>query len=145
MTRRPATVTTFLSLVLCLTAWNAVRLIAALFNWNLLREFAPRPGPVYILITASFWALSGFALWQALRRRRVSRPRGPFLFVLAYAVWWWADRLLFQSSDANWPFALIVTLLLCAWAGILLFHPRTRDYLERKEAHDPEPSHSESA
>ena len=144
MTSRPATVTTFLWLVLCLTAWNAVRLIAALSNWNLLREFASRPGPVYILVTASFWALSGFALWQALRRR-VSGPRGPFLFVLAYAAWWWADRLLFQSADANWPSALTLTLLVCAWAGILLFHPRTRAYLERNEAHDPEPSNSESA
>lgn len=137
--KRPSSVTTLLWLVLCLVLWNAIRAIAALSNWTLLKEFAPRPGPIYIFISASFWAVSGFALWLALRRRRITSARKPLTFIVGYAIWRWADRLLLGGAGVNWPFVLGATILLCFWAIALVFHPRTTEYFSQRETYDINP------
>lgn len=137
--KRPFAVTTLLWMVLFLVTWNTIRAFAALDNWTVLKEFAPRPGPVYIFISASFWAVSGFALWRALRHRRVTSARKPLAYLLGYALWWWADRLIFSGPGVNWPFTLSLTLLLCAFTIALSFHPRTKEYFTQRETHDHNP------
>jgi hypothetical protein len=145
MNKRPNTVTTLLWVVLCLTAWNATRLFASIADWTLLAEFAPRPGPVYIAISAAFWALSGFALWVTIRRRSPRARLATALYISGYALWWWTDRLLLQVPRPNWPFAIVATILILATVTILLYHPHTRAYLQSREPHEQTPTDSNPA
>ena len=136
MTKRPGSVTSLLFVVLTLTTWNAIRLGAALVDWDLLKEFAPRPGPLYIVLTASFWTLSGLATWTAIRLRN-PRARSYFAFyVLGYTLWWWADRLLLQIASPNWPFALGLTILLLGVAALDFFNKKAISYLRQRERHE---------
>lgn len=145
MNKRPSSVTSILFAVLSLTAWNAIRLVAAISDWDLLAEFAPRPGPFYIAASASFWTLSGLALWTVIRRRH---PRAQFAtaaYVLGYAVWWWADRLLLQSPQSNWPFALVATIILVSVVAFDIFRKKTTSFFRQRETHeqtstDPNPT-----
>lgn len=128
MTKRPGSVTSLLFVVLTLTTWNAIRLGAAIADWSALTEFAPRPGPRYIVLTASFWTLSGLTTWTAIRRRH---PRARSLFaayVLGYTLWWWADRLLLQNANPNWPFALGLTIILLGVASLDFFNKKAITY-----------------
>ena len=143
--KRPGTVTTLLWMVLCLVAWNAIRMISALANWNLLREFAPHPGPIYILVTAAAWAAGWFAIWRLLRRRHDRARTYALIAAVGYALWWWLDRLLLQEPRPNWPFALTATLVLLAFIASLLHHPRTRAYFLPRENHDQDSPHQETS
>ncbi|RJP54508.1 MAG: hypothetical protein C4583_02565 [Anaerolineaceae bacterium] len=143
--KRPFAVTTLLFLVLCLTVWNAIRLYAAIADWDALTEFAPRPGPLYISITASFWTLSGVVLWMALRRRN-PRSRSYFaIYVLGYTLWWWADRLLLQITSPNWPFAAGLTVFLLGVITLDLFNKKATSYFRQRETHEQTPTDSNPA
>ena len=145
MNKRPNTVTTLLWLVLCLTAWNATRLFASIADWNLLAEFAPRPGPIYISVSAAVWTLGGVALWITIRRRSPRARLATAIISGAYALWWWADRLFLQTARLNGLFAAIATILILAMISILLYHPHTRAYLQSRETHEQTPTDSNPA
>jgi hypothetical protein len=145
MKKRPFTVTSILWMVLCLTAWNTIRLGASILDWKVLAEFAPRPGPIYIAASASFWTLCGLALWRLILRRNVRVPIFASLFFGGYLLWWWADRLLLQSLHANWPFALITSLVLLAISFSFIFDKKAREFFHQRESHeqthtDPNPA-----
>lgn len=122
--------------VLILTAWNAIRLGASIADWNLLAEFAPRPGPLYIAASASFWTLGGIALWIMLCRRISRSQRASAIFMLGYAAWWWADRLLLQTPNPNWPFALVLTIVLLALTAADIFNRKTTNYFSQRETRE---------
>ncbi|HSQ39817.1 MAG TPA: hypothetical protein VLM78_06625 [Anaerolineales bacterium] len=122
--------------MLILTAWNAIRLGASITDWNLLAEFAPHPGPLYILVSASFWTLGGIALWIMLRRRSPRSQSASAIFMLGYAAWWWTDRLLLQTPNPNWPFALVLTIALLALAAADIFSRKTTNYFSQRETHE---------
>jgi hypothetical protein len=138
--KHPFAVTTLLWLVLSLTAWNILRLGASIVNWNLLAEFASRPGPFYIAASATFWTLSGLATWIALRRRQPRAQQIAAAYLFGYATWWWADRILFQSDNPNWPFALVVTFILLGLCAINLFNRKTISYFRQRETHEQTPT-----
>jgi hypothetical protein len=131
--------------VLILTVWNAIRLGASIADWDLLKEFAPRPGPIYISVSASFWTLSGIALWIALRRRDPRSQSASAIFMLGYAAWWWADRLLLQNASPNWPFALALTIFLLITTAIDIFNRKTTAYLRQRETHEQTSTDSDPA
>jgi len=54
----------------------------------------------------------------------------------AFTVWYWSDRYLFQMADVNWPFALVVNVLLLIILIVYVFTPDTITYLSKREAHD---------
>ena len=143
--KRPFAVTTLQSVVLCLTVWNAIRLYAAISDWDALTEFAPRPGPFYITITASFWTLSGLALYWLLSRPSVRARTFSALYLFGYTVWVWLDRLFLQEPRPNWPFALIVTLATLAIFTALLFNKKLRNYYQQRETHDQQKTDSNPA
>ncbi len=136
---RPSSVTLLLGAVLSLTAWNAVRAVSAVANWDILLNFASRPGPLYITISGSFWTLGGLAvLWAFLRQTRRAR-NGFLLYVFSFALWFWLDRLFLQAARPNWPFALAMTILLLCIAVAFTFHPHTNRYFTRRESHESPP------
>ena len=143
--KRPFAVTTLLFMVLCLTVWNAIRLYAAVSDWDALAEFSPRPGPIYIAATASFWALSGLVLFNFLRRPGARAPRLAAIYLLAYTIWAWMDRLLLQQPHPNWPFALSLTLVFVIFFSLLLFDRTLRNYYQQRETHDQQNTDSNPA
>jgi hypothetical protein len=136
MNKRPASVTSLLFAVLSLTAWNALRLGAAIVDWDVLAEFAPRPGPLYIFTTASFWTLGGLATWRAIRRRNHHTLLFTAFYLIGYAIWWWIDRLLLQCASPNWLFALALTILLLGLVALDLFSKKTISYFHQRETHE---------
>jgi hypothetical protein len=143
--KRPFAVTTLLSVVLCLTVWNAIRLYAAVSDWDALAEFAPRPGPLYISVTASFWTLSGLALYNFLRHPSARARTFSAMYVFGYTAWAWVDRLLLQQARPNWPFALSMTLTFVILFSLLLFDKNLRNYYLQRETHDQQNTDSNPA
>lgn len=141
MSKRPSNVTSLLLLVLTLTVWNAIRLGTSIADWDVLLEFAPRPGPWYIALSAAFWALSGAALYIALQRQNPRASAFTAAFALGYAAWWWIDRLFLQEPRTNGTFAAFVTVFLLTYSAILLYHPRTKEYLRQRERHEQTTPH----
>jgi hypothetical protein len=58
------------------------------------------------------------------------------VWVTGYAAWWWADRLLLQTPNPNWPFALGLTILLLALAALDIFNRKTTIYFSQRETHE---------
>ncbi len=134
---RPFGVTLLALIVLSLSALNLVRVGAAIAQWEALAEFAPRPGPLYILLTGLAWAAVGVPLWVSLWLDRPISYRAVLPASFVYSAYYWLDRLLFQERPAqsNWPFALGVTVIVLSLAAFVTFHPRTRNFSKR-ESHD---------
>ena len=143
--RRPFGVTLLLWLVLSLSAWGAVRLIAALRLWNMLNEFEARLGPLYLSITGAGWMVVGAVLLWGLFRGSLwtywAIPASVSLWIVQY----WIERIFFQSPRANVAFALIVTVLLFIVTLISTFNRKTKEFLIRSEEHEQPNEYSDAA
>ncbi|HEY9151906.1 MAG TPA: hypothetical protein VIN60_03400 [Anaerolineales bacterium] len=89
--------------------------------------------PLYIDITGAFWTLTGlFLLWSLWRGQRWTR----MAFIIAaslYAAWVWVDRLFVQTQmRANWPFDLLLTIVLFVFTIAVVLDPRYKIYFERE-------------
>lgn len=144
--KTPFPVTGMLWTVLFLAAWNALRLIAALADWSALAEFAPRPGPLYVAITASFWTLACFAIARVIRRRHVHAQGWYAIVIFGYMAWWWADRLiLFTQPRTNTPFAAVITIIFILDTLGTFFNRKVTAYFTQREIHDQQPSHQQTS
>ena len=132
---RPFLVTLLALGVLILTVFNAVRFGSVLAQWDLLLDFAPRPGPLYTAATGLIWALGWLTVYLCLYLSwRWVRPITLATSVL-YAAYYWFDRLVFQLSVGrdNTTFALIMTFLLLVFVIIVLALPKSRTYFEKPD------------
>jgi hypothetical protein len=143
--RRPFGVTLLLWLVLSLSAWGAVRLIAALRLWNMLNEFEARLSPLYLSITGAGWMVVGAVLLWGVFRGNLwtywAIPASIFLWIIQY----WIERIFFQSPRANITFALIVTALLFCLTLLSVFNRKTKEFLIRSEEHEQPDQYSDAA
>ena len=134
--RRPLGVTILLWLVLSLSAWGGLRLVTAIRWWDTLLEFVPAPGPLYIAISGGIGLLSGMLLlwgiWQANAWIRYALLGTGVIFI----AWYWGDRLIFRSSNANWPFALLASIILLIVLTACILMPSTKTFLSQREAND---------
>ena len=61
-----------------------------------------------------------------------------------YTAWSWVDRLFVQSGlRANWPFDLLITVVLLIYAGVVLLDPKNLKYFKR-ESHERKPENPPS-
>ena len=134
--RRPFGVTLLLWLVLSLSAWGLVRLLAALRWWNLLYEFEASLSPLILSMTGAFWLLVGGVLLWGLFSGRSWTYRAIPLSVALWLMEYWIERLLLESARANLPFALIASLLLLLVTLISTFNLSTKEFLIRSEEHE---------
>jgi len=138
-------VTLVLWLVLILTAWNTVRLATGIFWHDTLKMYTPHPGPAYIAVTGALWALIGlFLLWSWWNRKPYMRTA---LLVASglYTAWNWADRLFVQTEvRANWPFDLLITIILLIYINAVVFNPKNLNYFQR-ESYERKPENHPSA
>ena len=145
MARRPFGVTLLLWLVLSLSAWGLVRVIGAFRWWNVLNEFGPRLGPLYLSITGAGWILiGGVLLWSLFSGQswtRLAIPAAIFLWIVEY----WVERLIFELPRENLPFALIASLLLVIVTLASASNRETKRFFIRSEAHEQPNEYSDSS
>ena len=134
--KRPFGVTLLLWLVLSLSAWGVVRLLAALRWWDVLKEFGASLSPLYLSITGAGWAVIGIVLlWGIFSGKpwtRLAIPISIFLWLMGY----WVERLFFESPRANLPFALLASILLLAVTLVSALNRKTKKFLMRSEEHE---------
>jgi len=134
--KRPFGVTLFLWLVLILSAWGAIRLLAALRWWDVLHEFDARLSPLYLSITGAGWVIAGgvllWSMWSGKAWARWAIPVSIGLWLLEY----WIERLFFQSPRANLPFALIASALLLILTLTITINRNTKNFFMKSEKHE---------
>ncbi len=143
--RRPFGVTLLLWLVLSLSAWGAVRLIAALRFWNILNEFEARLSPLYLSITGAGWMVAGALLLWGLFRGTIWTYWAIPVSITLWIVQYWTERIFFQSSRANVRFALLFTVLLFVLTLTSVFNRKTKEFLIRSEDHEQPDQYSNIA
>ncbi len=138
-------VTLLLWLVLILTTWNVIRFVTGIVWHDMLTLYAPHPGPIYIAGTGALWSLAGlFLLWSWWNRKPYTRAA---LLIVSglYAAWSWADRLFVQAEmRPNWPFDLLITIILLSYVSVVVFNPKNLSYFQR-ETYEREPKNHPSA
>jgi len=124
----PGPVRVLIVLAALLAAWGATRVSAAAIFWNVLRQYPMHGGPLYPACSGAFWLLGAlWAIWSLLTRRRRAWQLAAGVLG-GYVVWYWLDRLLWQSPRPNWPFALVLSLVWLFFSLGAAFHPRTRRF-----------------
>jgi hypothetical protein len=129
MNRPPIRVTLLLLLVLTLSAWNALSLWTALVWKNTLDEFSAIPTPMVIAVSSTVWIVTGIVLIWGVWQKKAWAAILLLGASAGYTVWYWSERLLWQTPHPNWLFAVIVNL------GLLVFILFTTKLLAR-EAHE---------
>ena len=134
--KRPFGVTLLLWLVLLLSAWGALRLVAALTWWDVLVQYDARLSPLYLSITGAGWIVAGLVLlwsiWSGKPWSRQAIPLSVFLWLVQY----WIERLFFQAPRANLAFMIGLSLSVLAVTLIATFNRKTRNFLLKSEAHE---------
>jgi hypothetical protein len=127
---RPFLVTLLGLGVLILTVFNAVRFGSALAQWDLLLDFTPRPGPLYIAATGLIWTLGWLIVYLSIELKWKWARKAIFAFSILYIAYYWIDRLLFQTSQerSNIKFIFIGTVLGLAFVILTLTLPKSRVY-----------------
>ena len=130
---KPFGVTILIWMVLSLAGWSFVRLGASISQWEILAEFAPKPGPLYIALSGAFWILVSIPTAWALWRRKFWARTAVMLAAPAFAGWYWFDRLVLQNPRPSWPFALSTTILLLLLIIIIIFNQRIILYFTERD------------
>lgn len=123
-------------MVLWVAVWGATRFTAALRWWNILTEFDSSLSVLYLSVTGAGWGAAGGALALGILRRKRWAAAGSVTAIILWVSEYWIERLFFETSRANLPFALAGSALAIALAGILANLPRTQSYFAKSEAHE---------
>ena len=145
LSQRPFSVTLLLWMVLSLSAWGAIRLFAALRWWDVLYEYKASLSPLYLSITGAIWGVAGVSLlwsiWSGKAWARIAILAGILLWLAEY----WIERILFQLSRPNLPFALLFSALLLAVTFGITLNRHTKIFFTKSEEHEQSNEHSTPA
>jgi hypothetical protein len=134
--KRPFGVTLFLWMVLCLSAWGLLRLLATLRSWDVLVRFDARLSPVYLAITGAGWMIVGavllWSIWAGKRWVYLAIPISIFVWLAEY----WLERIFFQDPRANLTFMIAITIAISAVTLLVTFNRKTREFLVKSEEHE---------
>jgi len=127
---RPLSVTLLALGGLSIAGLNLLRLMDTLRLWGFLKQLLPIT-PLYLaltgLIAGGIALIAAWGLWKG----RGWAPRFTLLAALAYAAYYWLDRLLLSNADsrrANLPFAGGATLILLALVFWILSRPKAKAF-----------------
>jgi hypothetical protein len=143
--KRPFSVTIILVMVLIHTAWGAARLLATLRSWRVLNEFESGLGAWYLAVTGAGWSIAGGVLLSGILRRRKWAPVVFVLFASISLFEYWLERIFFETSRSNLPFAAACSVLIAAAVWILTNLPGTQSYFAKSEEHEQPDEKSNSA
>src|SRR5436190_22361493 len=119
---RPFGVTLLLWMVLMLMVWGAARCFASLHWRDVLTEFESSLSVGYLSITGAGWVVAGGVLLWGLF---TAKPWTRLAILIAVAVWlleYWIERLFLESRHINWPFAIMVSLLVLGITLVSTLH-----------------------
>ena len=84
-------------------------------------------------IKSWIWTLAGLLAW-AIWRERPWAKNLLFGVTAGYTIWYWSERLVWQMPRPNWPFAVILNLVLIVFIIFTTKSP-TREAYERESEH----------
>jgi len=123
-------------MVLCLSAWGLLRLIAALRWWNVLVQFGASISPLYLTITGAGWIIAGAVLiWGVWTGKRWAYPAIP-ISIFVWLAEYWLERIIFQDPRANLAFMIAITILVSTVTALIAFNRSTREFLIKSEEHE---------
>jgi hypothetical protein len=122
-----------------------VRLIAALRWWNVLNEFEARLSPWYLSITGAGWIVIGAVLLWGLFSGRLWTIWAILASISLWIVQYWIERLFFESPRANFPFALLLTVLLFILTLVSALSRKTKEFFIGSEDHEQPNQYSDTA
>ena len=134
--RRPFGVTLLLWMVLCLSAWGLIRLIATLRWWDILSEFKASLSPLYLSLTGAGWVVAGVVLLWSMW---VAKPWSRLAIVVSILLWlaeYWIERLFFQQPRPNLLFTLAISALLLAVTFTSALNRSTKNFFTKSEEHE---------
>jgi hypothetical protein len=143
--KRSFGVTLLLWLVLSLSAWGTVRLLATLRWWNVLNEFEARLSPLYLFITGVGWIVLGAVLLWGMFSAKLWTYRAILVAVSLWLIQYWTERIFFEASRLNILFALIASVLLFIVTFISAFNRTTKEFFIKSEEHEQPIEYSDSA
>ena len=131
MSKQPFRVTLLLWLVLTLTTWNFIRFWTALEWREVLNEFSSQPTSTVLTASGAVWMVTGIFILWSIWQRKAWAAKLLLGASAGYTVWYWSERIIWQSPHPNWPFAVIVNLVLL---GFILFATKSlsREAYEQK-------------
>jgi len=134
--KRPFGVTLLLWMVLSLSAWGAVRLFAAIRWWDVLYEFDARLSPLYLSMTGAGWVVVGGVLVSGIWNGKAWARPAILTSISLWLIEYWIERIFFQSSRANLPFALTCSAVIVVIALIAASHRTTTSFFTRSVKHE---------
>lgn len=129
--KSPFSVTVLLGLVLTFTALQAVRLWAALTNWEFLSSLPLSVPPAYLAASGLLWALGGAWLAVGLWTAKPWAPRGTRIGLAAYTAFHWLDKSFLQVGglqSSNLAFEAGLSLILIGSVLAVLALPQVQAY-----------------
>ncbi len=130
-TRRPFLVTILVVLVLLFTIVSWFGFFEALQHRQFLQQLPLSVSPLYLLLRGAFWGLVGLALIWGLWFGHSWAWFAGQIVVLAYALFYWLDRLFLMISDAlatRLTFEAGLTIGLVIFCFGVLWLPASRRY-----------------
>ena len=131
-TSRPLRVTLLAVGVLTITSLHLLRLVEAVRQWQFLTGL-PGVSPVYQALTGLIWASAGLLLFWGLWRGHARAARFAPGYLLAYALYYWLDRIFIANpaiSLANWPVTAALTIVGLAYMFWALRARASRNYFK---------------
>jgi hypothetical protein len=130
MNKPPFRVTLLYALVLTLSAWNALQIWTALAWHSVLDEFSARPASAVIVASGAIWLVAAIILLWSIWQKKAWAANLLLGASAGYSVWYWSERLVWQTPHPNWMFAVILNL------ALLVFILFTTKSLRMREAHE---------
>ena len=134
--KRTLGVTLLLWMVLILSAWGITRFVAALQTWDVLNEFESSLSPLYLSITGAGWGLAGGIILSGIWRGKPWARSASVTSILIWLIEYWLERVFFQTSRANLPFALSCSIFIIAILWTVSILPGTKSFFTKSEEHE---------
>jgi hypothetical protein len=125
---RPPEVKLLVLIILWLTLWNFLRLIQAIRFWDILAQYRPHAGPLYLALSGGIWALIGLVIALVVWQGKFWAWSVTLGAMIIYGAWIGFDRFIIQSSHGNELFTLILTVTLLIFILLLLSLKNVRDF-----------------
>jgi predicted permease len=127
--RLPVRVRILSLLALAVAAINGLRLGEAIFLWKTLKEYGA--SPLYISVSGGIWLILGLILvwgfWLGISWAGMATVYG----TAGYTAWYWFDRSILQGPHANWPFVLLINIIILVMIFGILFSLRMTRFFKR--------------
>lgn len=114
--------------LLILAVSGILRSVTALRLGALLQQYQSAASPLYLVISGALTAAGALIAAIGLWRGAPWAPWFTRIFISAFCIFYWLNRILLTQSDAarvNWTFALLVTIYILAYTYFITLPARS--------------------